>query len=172
MSTKLNCFLQILPDVLGAFQINTDSCISRDKGLSSPLKPGLLLRGECLGWLLQPGLEKQQLPSASSNLPTPDSSEVTQLGPKISQPRRQNSVLPALLRSLAPALTPPLLVLPLLTCGSPVVLYKVCGVRNRASRSEYVPVCVCPAIEEANTGWKEYRGKTGQGKSAYVFKIF
>lgn len=73
MSNKLNYFLQILPHVLGAFQINTDSCISRDKGLSSPLKPGLLLLpwGESLGWLLQPGLEKQHLPSDSSSFPPP-----------------------------------------------------------------------------------------------------
>lgn len=102
--------------------------------------------------------------AAFPHLPTSDSSRVTKLSPKMSQLRQQNSVSPALLRSLAPALTPPLLVLPLLTCGSPVVLYKVCGARNRAPRSEYVPVCVCPAIEETNTGWKDYGGKNRPGK--------
>lgn len=98
-----------------------------------------------------------------------NSSKVTKPSPKISQLREQNSVLPALLRSLAPALTPLLLVLPLI-CGSHVVLYKVCGPRNRALRSEYIPIRVCPAMEETITGWKGYWGETGQGKEVCVFK--
>jgi len=101
-----------------------------------------------LEWLLQPRLEKQLLPTAAvfPRLLTSDSSKVTKPGPKISQLRQQNSVLPALLRSLVPALTPLLLVLPLLICGSHVVLYKVCGV------STYLSVFVQPWKRQSQDG--------------------
>lgn len=95
------------------------------QGLSSPPKPGSLL---------QP---KSSLLSAAvfPHLLNSDSSKVIKPDPKLSQLRQQNSVLPALLRSLAPALTPVLLVLLSLICGSLVAAYKVCGARNRAPRS-------------------------------------
>lgn len=95
---------------------------------------------------------------SSSSAFQPDSSRVTKPGPKISRLRQQNSVLPTLLRSLAPALTPLLLALPF-TCGSHVVLGKVCGARKGAPRSGYVRICACPATEETVQGRKGYGEK-------------
>lgn len=95
----------------------------------------------------------------------PDSSRVTKPGPKISRLRQQNSVLPTLLRSLAPALTPLLLALPL-TCGSHVVLGKVCGARNEAPRSGYACICACPATEETVQGRKGYGVKQAGRKGS------
>lgn len=146
--------LQIFPDILRVFQINKGSCISRDRSSSwlqqqQPDRVCQVPRNQ--GYCCSPGWKSSSLLAAAAfpHLLTSDSSKVTEPDPELSQLRQQNSVLPALLRSLAPALTPVLLVLLPLLCGSLVVPCKVCGARNRAPRS-YRCICVCPVMEETN----------------------
>lgn len=167
--------LQILPGILRVFQTNKDSCVSRDR--SSRWLQQQLVRvcqvPRSQGYCCSPGWKSSSLLAAAvfPHLLNSDSSEVTEPDPKLSQLRQQNSVLPTLLRSLAPALTPVLLVLLPLICGSLVVAYKVCGARNRAPRS-YICLRVCPAMEETITGWNRHRGETDNKKRPVSSKSF
>lgn len=144
-STRLNCIAADSSWYLRVFQINQGSCISRDRNSSwlqqqQPVRVCQVPRNQ--GYCCSPGWKSSSLPAAAifPHLLTSDSSKVAEPDPKLSQLRQQNSVLPALLRSLAPALTPVLLVLLPLICGSHVLPYKVCGARNRAPRSYR---CLC-----------------------------
>lgn len=166
--------LQILPDILMVFQINKGSCTSRDRSSSwlqqQPVRVCQVPRNQ--GYYCSPGWKSSSLLAAAvfSQLLNSDSSKVTEPDPKLSQLRQQNSVLPTLLQSLAPALTPVLLVLLPLICGSPVVAYKVCGARNRAPRSyTWLSVFVQLCKRQSQDGMDIEEEQTT--KKARVFKI-
>lgn len=166
--------LQTLPDILRAFHRNKESCISRDRSSSwlqqHPVRVCQVPRSQ--GYCCSPGCKSSSLLAAAvfPHLLNSDSSKVTEPDPKLSQLRQQNSALPALLRSLAPALTPVLLVLLPLICGSLVVAYKVCGARNRAPRSYMcLSVFVQPWKRQSQDGMDIEEKQTR--KKACAFKI-